>query len=162
MTALVSADVTVTLVKRRRNNGRCYNKVTIVFGDGAKTYPAGGIPFNKSLMGTPNDLESLNVFSTEGGGYQVDYDFTNQKLRLYQTGAHTHDLLLKNAAVADGATTRVNAGTNLLGAGTGSDITVAGAGANGGVKNSTAAAFGEIGTGVAVAATTLKAEIIGW
>jgi hypothetical protein len=48
-------------------------------------------------------------------------------------GTHTHDLLLKNAAVADGATTRVNAGTNLLGANTGSDITVAGSGANGGI-----------------------------
>lgn len=48
-------------------------------------------------------------------------------------GTHTHDLLLKNAAVADGATTRVNAGTNLLGANTGSDITVAGGGANGGI-----------------------------
>ncbi len=46
---------------------------------------------------------------------------------------HTHDLLLKNAAVADSATTAVNAGTNLLGANTGSDITVAGGGANGGI-----------------------------
>lgn len=53
-------------------------------------------------------------------------------------GSHTHDLLLKNAAVADGATTRVNAGTNLLGANTGSDITVAGAGANGGIVNASA------------------------
>lgn len=51
---------------------------------------------------------------------------------------HTHNLLLKNAAVADGATTRVNAGTNLLGANTGSDITVTGAGANGGVVNASA------------------------
>lgn len=51
---------------------------------------------------------------------------------------HTHNLTLKNAAVADGATTRVNAGTNLLGANTGSDLTVAGAGANGGIANASA------------------------
>jgi len=51
---------------------------------------------------------------------------------------HTHDLLLKNAAVADDAASRVNAGTNLLGANTGSDITVAGAGANGGIVNASA------------------------
>lgn len=51
---------------------------------------------------------------------------------------HAHSLLLKNASVSDGATTRVNAGTNLLGANTGSDITVAGAGANGGVQNASA------------------------
>lgn len=51
---------------------------------------------------------------------------------------HTHTFNLKNAAVADGATTRVNAGTNLIGANTGSDIAIAGAGANGGVANASA------------------------
>lgn len=40
--------------------------------------------------------------------------------------AHTHTLFLNNAEVSDGATTRVNAGTNLLGANTGADISVAG------------------------------------
>jgi hypothetical protein len=53
-------------------------------------------------------------------------------------GNHTHTLNLKNAAVSDGATTRVNAGTNLLGANTGSDIAIAGAGANGGIANASA------------------------
>lgn len=52
--------------------------------------------------------------------------------------AHSHALLLKDAAVVDGATTRVNAGTNLLGANTGSNITVAGGGANGGVQTASA------------------------
>lgn len=52
---------------------------------------------------------------------------------------HSHSLFLKNAAVADGATARVNAGTNLLGANTGSDITVAGGAAtNGGIVNASA------------------------
>lgn len=51
---------------------------------------------------------------------------------------HSHILNFKNAAVSDGATTRVNAGTNLLGANTGSDIAVAGGGANGGVAAVTA------------------------
>ena len=41
-------------------------------------------------------------------------------------GVHTHALHLNQADVADGATTRVNAGTNLLGANTGADIAVAG------------------------------------
>ncbi len=45
---------------------------------------------------------------------------------------------LKNGAVVDGTTTTVNAGTNLLGANTGSDITVAGGGANGGIAAITA------------------------
>jgi len=50
--------------------------------------------------------------------------------------------VFKNAAVADGATTRANIGTNLLGGNTGSDVTVAGAGANGGVQNLAASLAG--------------------
>lgn len=53
-------------------------------------------------------------------------------------GNHNHTLNLKNAAVSDGATTSVNAGTNLLGANTGSDITIAGGGANGGIADASA------------------------
>lgn len=53
-------------------------------------------------------------------------------------GNHTHTLNLKNGAVSDGATTRVNAGSNLLGANTGSDLTIAGNGANGGIANASA------------------------
>lgn len=51
---------------------------------------------------------------------------------------HSHILNLKNAAVSDGATTRVNAGTNLLGANTGGDLAIAGGGANGGIAAITA------------------------
>lgn len=69
----------------------------------------------------------------QAGGSSAAPTFTGSAL-----SAHSHDLLLKNAAVADGATTRVNGGTNLLGANTGSDITVAGGGANGGVQTASA------------------------
>lgn len=162
MTALVASDVTVTILKARRNNGFRYNKVSIAFGDGSKTYPAGGIPLNIGAFGCPVVLESLIVFDSVGSGFEAQYDSTNKKLRLFQSGAHSHALLLKNGAVADGATTRVNAGTNLLGANTGSDITVAGGGANGGVQSAAAASLSEFATGGAPAATTLKAEIIGW
>lgn len=94
-----------------------------------------------SVVGDPNTTIASSVISTYGGAYLVlqfsaltaagtinTPTFTGSAL-----ATHTHDLLLKNAAVADGATTRVNAGANLLGANTGSDITVTGSGANGGV-----------------------------
>lgn len=99
-----------------------------------------------SVVGDPNQTIASSNIATSGGAFLVVQfsaltasgtisapTFTGSAL-----GNHTHDLLLKNAAVADGATTRVNAGTNLLGANTGSDITVAGAGANGGVANASA------------------------
>lgn len=99
-----------------------------------------------SVVGDPNQtIASANVASFGGAYLVVQFSaltaagtintptFTGSAL-----GNHTHDLLLKNAAVSDGATTRVNAGANLLGANTGGDLTVTGAGANGGVVNASA------------------------
>lgn len=89
------------------------------------------------VVGTPNlSIASSNI-ATNGGAWLL-LQFMGGAFTGSALGTHTHSLLLKNAAVADGATTRVNAGTNLLGANTGSDITVAGGGANGGVVAVTA------------------------
>jgi hypothetical protein len=162
MTALVASNVTVTLIQQRRIEARKHNKVQIAFGNGTLTYPAGGIPILGGAFGCPVNLESVVVYDSAGAGIHAEFDYTNQKLRLFNSAAHSHSLLLKNASVVDGTTTRVNAGTNLLGANTGSDITVAGGGANGGVQQAAAADLSEFATGFAVPATTLKAEIIGW
>lgn len=94
-----------------------------------------------SVVGDPNQTIASSNVAQYGGAYLVVQfsaltaagtintpTFTGSAL-----GTHTHDLLLKNAAVSDGATTRVNAGANLLGANTGGDLTVTGSGANGGV-----------------------------
>ncbi len=84
------------------------------------------------MVGSANTMIASSNIATNGGAWLmvqfVGATFTGSAL-----GTHTHDLLLKDAAVVDGATTRVNAGTNLLGANTGSDITVAGSGVNGGI-----------------------------
>lgn len=104
------------------------------------------------VVGTPNTMYTTGIASNGGAWMLVQFmkpTFTGSAL-----GTHTHDLLLKNAAVADGATTRVNAGTNLLGANTGSDITVTGSGANGGVVAASAGTpAGTLALGV-VAPTT--------
>lgn len=94
-----------------------------------------------SVVGDPNQTIASSNIASYGGAYLVlqfaaltaagtinTPTFTGSAL-----ATHTHDLLLKNAAVADGATTRVNAGANLLGANTGGDLTITGSGANGGI-----------------------------
>lgn len=117
---------------------------TISFGNGSLTYPSGGIPLTKAKMGMPRKIRSLNVVETNATGYQYEYDVSAEKLRLFVTAGftpagsvaapvftgsalavHGHVLHLNNADVADSAGARVNAGTNLLGANTGSDISVA-------------------------------------
>jgi hypothetical protein len=168
MADIAASDVTHTLVggTQRRKNGRYEAVFSVVFGNGTLTYPSGGIPLTKGKLGCPSDLEELIIMDQgNANGFVYKWDRTNNKLRIYQAPAqtHSHDMTYKNAAVADGATTRVNAGTNLLGANTGSDITVVGGGASGGVNSKTlaAAALAELGN-VAVVATTLKVKVSGW
>lgn len=166
MADIASGDVTYTLVKKLiGESGMRTNVMTVAFGDGALTYPSGGIPLTAGKLGCPNQILSLMIYSpASSNGYSYKYDAANNKIRIYQAPVqtHSHSLTLKNAAVADGATTRVNAGTNLLGANTGSDITIAGGGANGGVASATlaAAALSELAS--APAATTLYIEAVGW
>lgn len=166
MANLAATDITVTVEKLTKydSSEKC-NYLTLAFGDGVKTYPAGGVPLDISKLGMVALVRALDVFDDGISAYTWTYDKANKKLiaKNASGSSHTHALLLKNAAVADGATTRVNAGTNLLGANTGSDITVAGGGANGGVVAATpaAASLAEPST-VAIAAQTLRVRVIGW
>lgn len=165
MADIAAGDVTYTMTKQRKedSSNKVYN-FTVAFGNATLTYPSGGIPLTAGKLGCPNQIVSLVIdgpASSDGVVYK--YDKANNKIRLYRVAAHAHDLSLKNAAVADGITTRVNAGTNLLGANTGSDITVAGAGANGGVQNNSQASLVEVtAASYAPAATTLYVEVVGW
>lgn len=165
MANIAATDITVTLVTRRHGeDGRTKNNVKLVFGDGVLTYPAGGVPITKGKFGCPNTIESLVVYDKGTSGYEWSYDSVNLKLVAMQAAGHGHSLFLNNAEVADGATTRVNAGTDLLGANTGSDISVAGVAdtsGHGGVVNS-AAVPGTQPSAVAIAAQTLYCEVIGW
>ena len=162
MANIAASDVTYTVKNlRRAGNSRVQNRIQLAFGDGALTYPAGGIPLTKAKLGCPNTIESLHIVDQGTSGYQFQFDSTNTKLVIIQGASHTHNLLLKNAAVADSAGARVNAGANLLGANTGSDITVTGSGANGGIVAATVGAGSEA-SAVAIAAQTILVEVMGW
>lgn len=165
MANLAATDITVTFLQQRRNNGRSYNNIQLTFGDGAKTYPAGGVPISIAALGCPNVVESLDIFDGGIGGYTWSYDRTNQKLVAADMSGHGHSLFLKNAAVADAVNNRVNAAaSNLLGANTGSNVTVVasdGATTGGVVTAAAGTLMGQPST-FAMAAQTLKCEVIGW
>lgn len=65
----------------------------------------------------------------------------------HTVAAHTHSLHLNNADVVDGVTTRINAGTNLLGANTGADILIAGVASTAGAGGIVQVAAGVTGSG---------------
>lgn len=166
MADIAAADVTYLVLNARTlGDSRKSNRVRLSFGNGALTVPAGGISLAKGKMGCPVTIESLHVVDQGTSGYKFQYDQDQEKLVVMQAPAqtHSHTLSLKNAAVADGATTRVNAGANLLGANTGGDLTIAGGGANGGVASATlaAAALAQAST-LAIAAQVIEVEVIGY
>jgi hypothetical protein len=169
MADIAAGDVTYTMLTKHINDA-CFRNFTftVAFGDGALTYPSGGIPLTKASLGCPNVIKSLKIYSDNAGsGVLYKYDAANNKIRLYNAAAsHTHTLFLNNADVADGASARVNAGTNLLGANTGSDISIAGVAntsGSGGIVNSSAAVATEVtAASYAPAATTLYVDVIGW
>lgn len=158
--------LTVTKLSGPVSIGSRYQSVTKIDFD--NSYATGGLALTAAQLGLNAKDPNFNVTIQSKLGYVFHYDHTNQKVLAYQAAAHTHDLLYKDADQADGATTRVNAATNKVGANTGSSITVtgqaAGASAHGGVLGIAAGALAEVAnttdlssvTGVRVTATGIR------
>lgn len=171
MADLAASDVTVTLQNRRiGESGRREVVAKIEFGDGVDTYPSGGVPLTKGDLGLPNVIESLKIFDAEdSGGLIFKYDYENEKIRIYQAPAQTHDHDLKviggGTIVADGGL-GADASGDLVKVEAG-DLTIEGADSatDGGVLSETlaAAALSEYSGGsTVVAATDLYVEATGW
>lgn len=166
MADIASSDVVYTLVKQRKEDSS--NKVinlTAAFGNATLTYPSGGIPLDKAKMGVPNHIVSLTISSpASADGLIYKYDQANNKIRIYQSGAHAHDVLIKGGTAAAG-TDAVNVKTAILGKEAATDATILGADSatKGGVLSLAQAALGEVAAAsYAPAATTLYIEVVGW
>jgi len=95
-------------------NKKKYADVTITFGDGALTYPSGGVPMpTYPSFGMKRNLEHL-VLTDPGSASGLDYkwDKTNNKIRMYETvaggtlgaeAAHTHAVALDAGATGAGS-----------------------------------------------------------
>ncbi len=81
MANIAAGDVTYTILKQRLlSNSEKSHLVKLQFGDGALTYPAGGIPLSLAKMGCPTVIDSLKVTSQGTSGYVFSYDRANNKL----------------------------------------------------------------------------------
>lgn len=182
MSNIAATDITVTVLNKRRNNGLSRFNLQLVFGDGALTYPAGGVPISKAALGCPNEIQSLQIYDKGTSGYEWSYDRTNEKLVGLQsavlgththTVAHAHDLLVKGGQIASTTNDIAHYGTDILGKQAATDATIAKAdtATKGGVLTETpttsatsgaaAAALAQLST-VAIAAQTLRVEVVGW
>ena len=86
MPALVAADVTVVISRRRRSGKRKWHEGTLAFGDGAKTYPTAGIPLPAaSAFGFSRVLETLSLYGVNERttDYMTRFGPANKTLLLY-------------------------------------------------------------------------------
>lgn len=89
MANIAATDVTYTVLKQRRmHNSEKQNLVKLVFGDGALTYGAGGIPMTPAKMGMDAKVIDSMILVEKGLiGYNWMYNSATGKLVGWSTGA---------------------------------------------------------------------------
>ena len=90
MAAFAASDVTVAITDQSIAGGRRHVIGTLTFGDGALTYPTGGIPLPAiASFGMPRSLKSLSVTGVNGltSDYMTRYNPVTHKLLLYEEEA---------------------------------------------------------------------------
>lgn len=113
MADLTSADVTITVEDRSIEGKKKRNRVKLVFGDGVKTYPAGGVPlptFNS--FGMVRNLDLINITDeSDADGLMYKYDQENNKIRIWFPTQQTASSGDREGVEYTGATTVVAATT---------------------------------------------------
>lgn len=148
MPDIAAANVTVTVEEQNIVLGKRRNRVKIQFGDGALTYPAGGIPMPAAgAFGMVRNLDYLTIFDDDdSSGLLFKYDRENAKLRVYwPSGGATNP-----ASAAAEATTILTSG--------GTAVTANAATAD--IRKGQAAEL--VSATSTLAAKTLYAEAVGW
>ena len=69
----------------RKEAGMRKRVFLVSFGDGALTYPSGGVPLEKAKLGVPNEIVDFNLGDhSSGDGFLYKFDVINEKIRIYQ------------------------------------------------------------------------------
>jgi hypothetical protein len=163
MAALTSSDVTITKVRRHRVGLMRECIYQVVFGDAAKTYPTNGVPLPLlALFGAMTRVDFFELVPVTIDGYGYKYDKTNHTIRKFQVAGHAHDLKLIGGITAS-EPAAVHSDAVTFGKNAATDRTIAGADSatKGGVIALAAAAFSEMPTTHAPAATTLLLKLQG-
>jgi hypothetical protein len=168
MADIAASDVTYTKqggsAKASPADPRFSGVFKVEFGDGALTYPSGGVPLTKGKLGCPNVIHELTIMDDDdGSGLAFKYDHATGKIRIWNPGAaHVHNLLIKGGQAAAGTAALGHYATDILGKEAVTDATILGSASatKGGVITSAAAAGSEFSG--AVAATTLYVRVVGY
>ena len=107
--ALKASDVTIILTQDdiERSDRGVFTRPTVIFGDGADTYPALGVPMPPISKFGPTFRIDRVFIEQPANGYVYHFDRTNQKIRIFQgdNAAGAAGPLVELGAVAVPATT---------------------------------------------------------
>ena len=88
MADIAVTDVTATLVGKTEIGKVSKSHVMdLTFGDGALTYPTGGVPLSTSLLGMKRNVDAVMICDASGAdGFVYKWDKTNNKILIYTQG----------------------------------------------------------------------------
>lgn len=87
MPDIAASDVTYANVDSKIDGGEGdrHTVTDVTFGDGALTYPTGGVPLTLGKLGAPNRLITLLIDDADASnGFIYKHDSSNNKIRIYQ------------------------------------------------------------------------------
>jgi hypothetical protein len=115
------------------------------------SYPTGGEAINASA----NERFEM-VIAQPTGGYSFSWDAANQKMKVFQTGSHTHDLFIKGGQAAASTSATAYYATDIFGKEAVTDKTILGvdSATKGGVVSAVARAQAEVADTTSLAALT--------
>lgn len=116
MTALAATDVSVSIPPTDRNivsdSPKLISLATITFGDGALTYPTGGVPMpDKAQFGFCRQIQHIIIQQPVSIGFVFRYDQADHKMKILTQGVVTgstsvttsaNGALVENSASAEG------------------------------------------------------------
>lgn len=82
----------------------------ISLGDGALTYPSGGVPIAKGKLGAYLEILSLLVIESNASGYVFEFDKSTSKLRIFEQVLD--DAAAEDAAAHEGVLVELDAGSD--------------------------------------------------
>ena len=90
MADLAASDVSVSLPARDRQIARGDKVISLAdltFGDGAKTYPTGGVPLPAiGNFGVKKAFQAMFIQQPSGNGYTYRFDQANHKIKIMEIG----------------------------------------------------------------------------
>lgn len=93
MAALTASDVSVSLPARDQqiaHGTKIISMPSISFGDGAKTYPSGGVPLPAlGQFGLKRQVDMLLIQQPAANGFVYKYDPDNHKIKIFTQGVVT-------------------------------------------------------------------------